>query len=341
MSGDREPLPASWVCFPSARTYVAARHLPRHLMELAGAWLRLRTSSREVLRTLWRPSLRRTLPPDLDELAAVARELDLDVFMVRYPTDGGRYQVVALDGRRIAKIAKPGGINTIAEELEARGRCPEMSPRVLAVTRAGNALLEERLTPHVGGYSLRVLSGVVRSLTGTLYGNERPTLREYYAALREVSPAVDEVDVEALLATAGRILGRDLTVSWVHGDLTTDNLLVDAEGRVRLTDWEYARPCLLTYDGWHYVYQHHIQQNQGTVAEGATVGEAFYRDFISILPLYWLPESASLALALHVIHLLERYSFLHRHFPATTAVLRQVLKQDLRAAGRALLRDHP
>ncbi len=331
-------LPASYVVFPKARTYVASRHLLRYVGEVLAA-RRSKTPWREVLRALWNPRLRRALPPDLAELSGIARELGLDVFQVRYPTDGGRYQVTEVSGRRIAKVAKPSAVlDTMPVELEARDRCPDLAPRLLGVTRAGNALVEERLGLHTAGYSLDVLAGVLERLCACLYRRQDAGLNRHCAGLSPMrafgepsSGGLPANRIEAVLQTAARVLGQDLPVSRVHGDLTVENLVVDAEGSVRLIDWEYARACIVTYDGWHYIHQHHMNSR-------AAREDPFYRDFTSILPLYGMPEERDYALALHVVHLLERISFLQRYFAATTDVIRETLRQDLRTAGRALLR---
>jgi hypothetical protein len=49
--------------------------------------------------------------------------------------------------------------------------------------------------------------------------------------------------VERLLADA-----RDLDVSFAHGDLVGSNVFVEASGRVRLVDWEYARRLPVAHD---------------------------------------------------------------------------------------------
>jgi hypothetical protein len=323
-----------YLSFPKARFW-----LRPSLLQAYGWWCIRETAQspakwRERLRGIWSPRPHLRLPRQLQSVRQSAVELGVRPGWFRYPTDGLRIQVFDARRDRVCKVANhEAGKLTMRAELEARANVGDFAPKILACSCDESAFVEEWIEGTPGRFSLDVLGDVLSTLVREFYRIEYVDDAQYRAIVAS-NAALTERERDSLEVALSQFGDTGVPVSRVHGDLVPHNLRYNFRRGWVLLDWEYSRRCLVTYDCWVYLYDHYRRMR-----DRQPLPDEFFAALqrtIAFLPGQF---DRSATLAIHLLHLLERSSFVRKLTAETSVELREAMDRDMDTAAASLLLD--
>lgn len=276
---------------------------------------------RAILNAGWRPTLRATVEPTIARLLDRAERLKVRPGWIRGHSEGCRLQVFDESGTRVAHISLDEiGQRLLVREQRLRLHLGALAPRIVQSLPGGEAYAEEWIQGHFMRPSLKVLAEVLEALGRQLY-RPRPISFDLYQRGLGRARTLEEIDSQGL-AMAQRLLGdTELPLSWVHGDLWSGNCIRTGKGDWVLLDWEYARRCAVTYDGWLYAY---VWRRQGNYHP-----EKFAEDLEELFATVYGIKDRSHIRGWHLLHLVERRVFLHSLGKRAPHEVLKMMKDDI------------
>ena len=315
-----------WLNFPRTRCWVAPSAFGPYLAHQLFAYRKCKT--RRFLRSVWSPNWRR---PDehVSALIEVARDMGLQVSWVCHPTPSTRNQVFDVRNGWICKISKPG-YDRIRHELAIRQSLQSAPvPAIVRIAPNHDAFVEQWSRGHVVPLEAGALDAALTLLELNLYHTPRLMSFDEFLALLRRQGTVDE-GCKRAIEVIGHLIGkRRLPVCLVHGDLASGNVIRLGPNKIEFIDWEYVRECVLSYDAWLACYCCRLRSGSSHNKAWPVI---FHRDFRRTLERPFFVEylSGFDPNVLHLIHLLERLTFLNRLDQDTTLLTRKSLHDDIR-----------
>ena len=313
-----------YINFQKARYWVQASCLPAYLLWRLREARNSQQMVREMFRSVWAPAWYQSLEAELINIEKRSSELGVQIGWVRFPTDGTRIQVFDHRGDRICKVSRKNApFSTVEKELDVRTRISNLAPAILKISHDKLAFVEEWLPGHSAPYSIDNLKEVIEKLQKYLYKIDY-VAPELYRNLLCTYGMLTEREERILDFALSAFPGRFLPISQVHGDLVCKNIWCSLKGELILLDWEYTRKCLVTYDCWLYLYDYYRRTDH----YNPLPGDFFHLLSATFRQLGFNLSSKDTKLH-HLLHLIERCTFLNYLIPKNTAFLRQVMEKDM------------
>ena len=214
----------------------------------------------------------------------------------RYRIDGGRYQAVCVEERRLLSCARSeNDIEKVVNILAAYRAYPDLVPEVIDADDGQGWYVERFIDIHQGEEEM-VDSALERL---------RSAYKAEPARLGDIWQRMQDRTTEGLPTWISRFMEANaewqIPVARVHGDLCAANVGIDAEtGQLVLMDWEYSRTAALSYDLWHALFDR--------CRAGALTPERFAEAFEESAE-HLLGLSAAEARVHHVLNAVDAYTF--------------------------------
>lgn len=207
--------------------------------------------------------------------------------------DGSRVLLFDPTRRTITRVALEPAAARLDQEAAFQCRMGTYAPGFLSVDPAQGVSVEPWLDLRPVAPDRRLLEEALAVLKTRLY---RPRSVSVESHLGILAPLQEAATVLGRLKASGL---ETLMISEIHGDLWSGNIARDAQDRLVILDWEYARVCAVSYDLWTFLRQEVHHGGLPTFPEAAR----------SLLDLVFTPAQAA---ACQVLHLAERLAHLER-----------------------------